>query len=117
MLVLYSDSIRGFLFYHALLVVSGDKERQTNLGAHGKINTRGDGMRRTSNRWMLAVMILMYGCAVVTYTFDLLILSQTVKATTADFTGRYDSDGVVAAVAYDGQYIIQGITVRRRSHK
>ncbi|KZV70819.1 hypothetical protein PENSPDRAFT_651129 [Peniophora sp. CONT] len=70
-----------------------------------------DGLRRKSNKWMLCALSVMYGCAAVSYAFQLLILDKSFKATTTNFTGRYDSGSIVAAVASSGQYIIQGINV------
>ncbi|KZV70829.1 hypothetical protein PENSPDRAFT_430315 [Peniophora sp. CONT] len=71
-----------------------------------------DGMRRRSNKWMLAALTFMYGCAVISYAFDLLGFRIRITATTALFTGRQDSRTSALASATDiGQYILQGVNI------
>ncbi|VDC05200.1 unnamed protein product [Peniophora sp. CBMAI 1063] len=71
-----------------------------------------DGLRSRPNKWMLAALTIMYGCATVSYAFELLTFSQDVKFTTEDFTGRYDtSNSNIASIASIGQYVIQGVSV------
>ena len=61
---------------------------------------------------MLAALTFMYGCAVVSYAFDLLGFRLRIEGTTTLFTGRYDGDsGLLEAVANTGQYILQGLSV------
>ncbi|VDC00451.1 unnamed protein product [Peniophora sp. CBMAI 1063] len=71
-----------------------------------------DGMRRRSNKWMLAALTLMYGCAVVSYSFNLLGFRLRVKAATSNFTGRYIEHTSNLEAATDiGQYILQGLSI------
>lgn len=74
---------------------------------------RADGMRRRSNKWMLAAITLMYVCAVIGFALDLVAINVRVNATTFGFTGRYDSDSGFLAGATDvAQYSVQGVNVR-----
>ncbi|VDC05199.1 unnamed protein product [Peniophora sp. CBMAI 1063] len=70
-----------------------------------------DGLGLRVNKWMLAAVTLMYGCAAVGYAFQLITFGQSVKVVTGNFTGRWGNDALIGAVAYDGQYVILGINV------
>ncbi|KZV70820.1 hypothetical protein PENSPDRAFT_685109 [Peniophora sp. CONT] len=71
-----------------------------------------DGMRRRSNKWMLAALAVMYVTAAVSYAFELLALREYVRQTTYTFSGRYGtSDDTLTTITDAGQYILQDINI------
>ena len=109
-----SAFVSCFLHDSAVLAVRTPRLLRASIDrAH--LAVRQDGMRRRSNRWMLAALTLMYIVSVVSYAFELISQREYIRQTTGAFTGQDTYDGGLANVVDAGQYVLQDINVGRLS--